>query len=74
MGVVVLVFALALPLVTLAEITSFVIILVFAVINAAYFRLRLRAEAGGRVAITPLVAIMLCVMLLAVQTYVRFAA
>jgi amino acid transporter len=55
-GLVVLVFALALPLITLAEITSFIIILVFAVINAAYFRLRLRAETGSRVAVTPLVA------------------
>ena len=73
-GLVVLVFALALPLVTLAEITSFVIILVFALINASYFRLRLRAETGRRVAITPLTAIALCVLLLVVQSYVRLTA
>jgi amino acid transporter len=70
-GLVVLLFALALPLVTLAEITSFIIILVFALINASYFRLRVHAESGKRVVITPLVALALCVLLLVVQSYVR---
>ena len=73
-GLVVLVFALALPLVTLAEITSFIIILVFALINASYFRLRLRAQTDKRIAVTPLVAIALCLLLLGVQSYVRFTA
>ncbi len=70
-GIVVMLFALALPLVTLAEITSFIIILVFTLVNASYFRLRKRASADARLAITPLVAIALCVFLLAVQSYVR---
>ena len=73
-GLVVLLFALALPLVTLAEITSFIIIMVFAVINASYLRLRFRAETGRRIAITPLVAIVLCVMLLVVQSFMRITA
>ncbi len=73
-GLIVLLFALALPLVTLAEITSFVIILVFALINASYFRLRLRAETGRRFAVTPLIAMVLCALLLVVQIYVRFVA
>ena len=73
-GLVVLLFALALPLVTLAEITSFIIIMVFTLVNASYFRLRLRADPGGRIAVTPLFAIALCVFLLAVQSYVRLSA
>ncbi len=73
-AVVVLLFALALPLVTLAEITSFIIILVFAFINASYFRLQLRADTGRRLAIIPLAAIALCVMLLIVQCYMRLLA
>ncbi|MEM7280024.1 MAG: amino acid permease [Pseudomonadota bacterium] len=73
-GVVVLLFALALPLVTLAEITSFIIILVFSLVNASYFRLQLNRESGRRIAITPLVAIVLCLFLLFVQSYVRLSA
>ena len=73
-GVVVLLFALALPLVTLAEITSFIILAVFTLVNASYFRLRLRARTHNRIAIIPLVAIVLCVFLLAVQSYVRLVA
>ena len=73
-GAVVLLFALALPLVTLAEITSFIILAVFTLVNASYFRLRLRASTGNRIAMTPLVAILLCVFLLVVQSYVRWVA
>ncbi len=72
-GLVVMLFALALPLVTLAEITSFVIIVVFTLVNASYFRLRMRADSGRRLAITPLIAIALCLFLLSVQSYVRLA-
>ena len=70
-GIVVMLFALALPLVTLAEITSFIIILVFTLVNASYFRLRKRSDVDTGLAITPLVAIALCVFLLVVQSYVR---
>ncbi|MEM9209425.1 MAG: amino acid permease [Pseudomonadota bacterium] len=73
-GAVVLLFALALPLVTLAEITSFIILAVFTLVNAAYFRLRLRADAGRRIVVTPLVAIALCLFLLVVQGSVRLIA
>ena len=73
-GFLVLVFALALPLVTLAELTSFIIILVFALINASYLRLRLRAEPGGRGAVIPLLAVSLCLVLLGVQSYARLVA
>lgn len=73
-GFVVTLFALALPLVTLAEITSFIILGVFTLVNASYFRLRLRARSDNRIAILPLVAIALCVFLLAVQSYVRLVA
>ncbi len=72
-GLVVMLFALALPLVTLAEITSFVIIVVFTLVNASYFRLRMRADSGRRLPITPLIAIALCLFLLSVQSYVRLA-
>ncbi len=71
-GLIVLVFALALPLVTLAEITSFVIIVVFALVNAACFKLRLAG--GRRIAVIPLVAMLLCLSLLAVQSYLRLLA
>ena len=73
-GFVVTLFALALPLVTLAEITSFIILGVFTLVNASYFRLRLRARSDNRIAILPLVAIALCVFLLAVQSYVRLVS
>ncbi len=73
-GLIVLLFALALPLVTLAEITSFVIILVFALINASYFWLRLRSKSDRRIAVAPLLAIALCILLLVVQGYVRLNA
>lgn len=73
-GAIVLLFALALPLVTLAEITSFIILAVFTLVNASYFRLRLRARTDNRIAIIPLVAIVLCVFLLTVQSYVRLVA
>jgi len=66
-GLLVLLFALGLPLVLLAEITSFVIIVVFTLVNASYFRLRLREESGRRVVIAPLIAITLCVFLLIVR-------
>ena len=45
--------------------------MVFTLVNASFFWLQLRAESGGRVAITPLLAIALCVLLLGIQTYVR---
>ncbi len=73
-GAAVLLFALALPLVTLAETTSFVILIVFVLVNASYFRLRLSEAPGGRLPVTPLIAILLCLFLLAVQSYARLIA
>ncbi|MEM1246798.1 MAG: amino acid permease [Acidobacteriota bacterium] len=69
-GGVVLIFALALPLVTLAEITSFVILTVFILVNASFVRLSWNETA--RLTATPLIAIAFCLFLLIVQSYVRF--
>lgn len=74
-GVLIWFFALALPLVLLAKITSFIVVIIFTLVNLAQVRLHIK-EYGfakrARAWVIPAMGCLLCLMFLAVQMILLF--